>query len=97
MIISKVLISGCFSTKLLDISLPKNGEGAESTKPEMPVGSKPWNLGTDDGIDWVLPPPCNSRKGFTFWFNRGFLLPSFWDCYRLGAVPKVKILAQIVE
>ena len=37
-------------------------------------------------IHWVLPPPC---KGFTFWFNRGFLLPSLWDCYRLGAVPKI--------
>ena len=37
---------------------------------------------------WVVPPPCNSRKGFTFWFNRGLLLTSFWDCYRVGAVPK---------
>ena len=38
-------------------------------------------------IYWVLPLPCISRKGFTFRFNRGLLL--FWDCYRLGAVPKV--------
>ena len=40
-------------------------------------------------IFWVVPPPCNSRKGFTFWFNRGLLLTSFWDCYRVGAVPKI--------
>ena len=38
---------------------------------------------------WVVPPPCNSRKGFTFWFNRGLLLTLFWDCYRLGAVPNI--------
>ena len=37
-------------------------------------------------IHWVLPPPC---EGFTFWFNRGFLLPTLWDCYRLRAVPKI--------
>ena len=38
---------------------------------------------------WVLPPPCNSRKGFTFRFKRDLLLTSFWDCYRLGAVPQI--------
>ncbi len=42
-------------------------------------------------IYWVVPPPCNSRKGFTFWFNRGLLLTSFWDCYRVGAVPNIYI------
>ena len=41
-----------------------------------------------DILPWVVPPPCNSCKGFTFRFNRGLLLTSFWDCYRLGAVPK---------
>ena len=44
---------------------------------------------SDVCMDWVVPPPCNSRKGFTFWFNRGLLLTSFWDCYRVGAVPNV--------
>ncbi len=34
-------------------------------------------------------PPCNSRKRFTSRFKRGLLLTSFWDCYRLGAVPNV--------
>ena len=47
-------------------------------------------------IPWVLPPPCNSRKGFTFWFDRGFLLSSFWDCYRLGAVPKIDHLSSML-
>ena len=42
-------------------------------------------------IHWVVPPPCNSCKGFTFRFNRGLLLTSFWDCYRLGAVPNLYI------
>ena len=38
-----------------------------------------------------MPPPSNRRKGFAFRFNRGLLLTSFWDCYRVGAVPNLYI------
>ena len=37
----------------------------------------------------LYPRPKKSRKGSTFRFNsRASYLQSFWDCYRLGAVPK---------
>ena len=63
-----------------------------SLEPRVPTGGSMWlSSGEYMYIHWVLPPPCNSCKGFTFWFNRDFVLPSFWDCYRLGAVPNIYI------
>ena len=53
-------------------------------------------MGQLPGLEgWYGCAACNSRKGYTFRFNMGLLLTSIWDCYRLGAVPKVTILDYI--
>ncbi len=45
---------------------------------------------------WVLPPPCNSRKGCTFRFKRDLLLTSFWDT-GWGQFPNINMFHHLTQ